>query len=157
MSCTQQSHHSSCSLPLLHNRAVNSLVYHCHHQFWGDLSSCSSCPLLIFNFNLCTGPLIKEGLGNHLSFDLSYLSLLCSALCLMVELFVLVTVIRNWNFIYFNLNFQFRTHFPLKLVKRICQTLHIFHWTAEACFRPRRANLMEETDCFFFLTIIGHL
>ncbi len=30
----------------------------------------------------------------------------------------------------------------------ICQTLHVIHWTEEACFRPRRTNLVEVTDCF---------
>lgn len=51
-------------------------------------------------------------------------------------------------------NFQFRTHFPSKLVKGICQTLHFIHCTAEACFRPKRTNLVEETDCF--LSVAHH-
>lgn len=50
-----------------------------------------------------------------------------------------------------NFNFQFRTYFLQKLVKGICQTLHVIHWTAEACFRLNRTNLVEETDCFFSL------
>lgn len=48
-------------------------------------------------------------------------------------------------------NFQFRRHFPHKLVKGICQTLHFIHWSAEASFRPERTNLVEETNCFLSL------
>lgn len=50
-----------------------------------------------------------------------------------------------------NFNFQFRTYFPQRLVKGICQTLHVIQWAAQARFRPKRTNLVEETNCFFSL------
>lgn len=52
-----------------------------------------------------------------------------------------------------NFNYQFRSHFLQKLVKGICQAVHFIHWTEEACFRPDRTKLVEETVCLCSLAL----